>query len=100
LGRVLVRPDVAPAVEPTEFRVPGEGQRRQLDSLGDCCAPAIDDAGDAAWLQRVEADLIKTAELARFELRGKRRRQKDFALLLNDEFPGVGWPTLQLLRLG
>src|SRR5204862_491524 len=58
------------------------------------------DAGDAAWLQGVEADLIETAELARFELRRKRRRQKDFALLLDDEFAGVGRPALQLLRLG
>src|SRR5438132_12929819 len=65
LGRVLVRPDVAPAVEPAEFRVPGEGQRRQLHAIGDRCAPAIDDAGDAAWLQGVEADLVEPAELAR-----------------------------------
>src|SRR5204863_6574400 len=81
LGHVLVRPDVAPAVEPAEFRVPGEGERRQLDAIGDRCTPAIDDAGDAAWLQGVEADLIETAELARFELR--RKRQKDFAFLLD-----------------
>src|ERR1700686_5052466 len=74
LGRVLVRPDVAPAVEAAEFRVPGEGERRQLDALGDRCAPAIDDAGDAAWLQGVKADLVEPAELARFELRRKRRR--------------------------
>src|SRR5437660_9717681 len=100
LGRVLVRPDVAPTVEAAEFRVPSEGQRRELHAVGDLCAPAIDDAGDAAWLQGVEADLVETAELARFELRRKRRRQKDFALLLDDEFAGVGRPALQLLRLG
>jgi len=69
LRRILVRPDVAPAVEPAEFRMPGEGQRRQLDSLGDRRAPAIDDARNAARLQGVETDLIETAELARFELR-------------------------------
>src|ERR1700730_12797751 len=99
-GRVLVRPDVAPAVEAAEFRVPGEGERRQLDALGDCCAPAIDNARDAARLQGVEANLVETAKLARFELRRKRRRQKNFALLLDDEFTGVGRPALPLLRLG
>src|SRR5205823_14732312 len=46
LGRVLVRPDVAPTVEAAEFRVPSEGQRRELHAVGDRCAPAIDDAGD------------------------------------------------------
>src|SRR5438132_9977234 len=100
LGRVLVRPDVAPAVEAAEFRVPGEGERRQLDALGDRCAPAIDNARDAARLQGVQADLIETANVARFELRRKRRRQKNFALLVDDEFTGVGRPALQLLRLG
>src|SRR5437763_6940825 len=48
LGRVLVRPDVAPTVEAAEFRVPSEGQWRELHAVGDRCAPAIDDAGDAA----------------------------------------------------
>src|SRR5947207_925231 len=69
LGRVLVRPDVAPTVEAAEFRVPSEGQRRELHAVGDRCAPAIDDARDAAWLQGIEADLVETTELARFELR-------------------------------
>src|ERR1700730_18600078 len=61
---------------------------------------AIDNARDAARLQGVEANLVETAKLARFELRRKRRRQKNFALLLDDEFTGVGRPALQLLRLG
>src|SRR5438874_1854053 len=53
LGRVLVRPDVAPTVEAAEFRMPSEGQRRELHAVSDRCAPAIDDAGDAAWLQGI-----------------------------------------------
>src|SRR5947207_9769917 len=97
LARVLVRPDVAPTVEAAEFRVPSEGQRRELHAVGDRCAAAVDHAGDAAWLQGIEADLVETAELAGFELRRKRRRQKDFALLLDDKFAGVRRPALQLL---
>src|SRR5271169_2423335 len=71
-----IGPDVAPAVEPAEFRVPGADEGRQLDPLGDLGAPALDHAGNAARLQRVGADLVKVAELARLELRRERCRQE------------------------
>src|ERR1700738_1445548 len=99
LGGILVGPDMAPAVEPAELGVPGAGQRRQFDALGDLGAPAVDDAGNAARLQRVGSDLVEVAELARLELRRERRRQEDLALLLGDEFADVAWPALELLRL-
>src|ERR1700736_4433729 len=82
LGGILIGPDVAPAVEPAELGIPGAGQGRQFDALGDLGAPAVDDAGNAARLQRVGADLIEVAELARLELRRERRRQENFALLI------------------
>src|SRR4051794_36455780 len=69
LGGILVGPDVTPAVEPAELGVPGAGQGRQLDALGDLGAPAVDHAGDAARLQRVHADLVEATELARLKLR-------------------------------
>src|SRR5271165_509937 len=100
LGGVLVGPDVAPAVEPAEFGIPGAGQGRQFDALGDLGAPAVDHAGNAARLQRVGADFVEVAELARLELRRERRRQEDLALLLGDEFADVRRPALELLRLG
>src|ERR1700687_3995606 len=99
LGGILVSPDVAPAIEPAEFGIPGAGQRRQFDALGDLGAPAVDDAGNAARLQRVGSDLVEVAELARLELRRERRRQEDLALLIGDEFADVRRPALELLRL-
>jgi hypothetical protein len=67
LGGILVGPDVAPAVEPAQLGIPGAGQRRQFDTLGDLGAPAVDDAEDATRLQRAGADLVEVAELARLE---------------------------------
>src|SRR6202011_6327991 len=54
----------------------------------------------AARLQRVGADLVEVAELARLELWRERRRQENLALLLGDEFADVGRPAFELLRLG
>ena len=58
LGGIFVRPDVAPAVKPAKLRIPGAGQWRQFDALGDLGAPAVDHAGNAARLKRVGADFV------------------------------------------
>ena len=52
LGGILVGPDMAPAVEPAELGIPGAGQGRQFDAFGDLRAPTVDDAGNAARIQR------------------------------------------------
>src|SRR5262249_23678835 len=96
---VFVRPDVAPDVEVAEFGMTGECQRRQLRAFTDLRRPAVDLARYRAGLQRVEADLVNAAKLARFELWRERRRDEDLALLVRDEFARVGWPARELCRL-
>src|SRR5258708_22630685 len=76
----------------------GEDQRRQFQALTDLGAPTIDLARDAARLQRVDADLVKPAELARFEFRRERRRQKDLALLADDKLADIRRPAFELGR--
>src|SRR5205814_5235578 len=100
LLRVLVGPDVAPAVEAAEFGMAGKGQRRQLGARVDRGAPAVDLLRDRTRLQRIDADFIEPAELARLQLRRERRRDEDLALLLGHELADVGRPPRQLLRLG
>ena len=71
------------------------------NAIGDRGAPAIDDGGDAARLQGVEADLVQdTAELARFELRRKRRRQKDFSLCSTTNSRVLGGQPCSFCKLG
>ena len=42
LGGILIGPNVAPAVEAAELGIPGAGQGRQFDALGDLGAPAVE----------------------------------------------------------
>src|SRR4051812_18873804 len=99
-GGVLVGPDVAPQVQVTEFGMAGEGERRELGAFVDLARPALDLLRDRARTHRVDADLVETAELARFELRRERRRDIDLALLLDDELARVRRPAFELCRLG
>src|SRR5205085_9874329 len=75
LARILVGPDMAPFVEAAELRIPGADQRRELGALGDLRAPAVDRGRNAARLERIDADPVEVAELARLELWRERRRQ-------------------------
>src|SRR5580700_2003952 len=91
---------MTPRVEAAELGIPGAGQRRQFGPFGDLRAPAVDRRRNAARLEGIYADLVQVAELARFELWRERRRQINIALLLDDEFSGVGRPALELGSLG
>src|SRR5438105_5961770 len=93
VGGVLVGPDVAPFVEPAELRMPSADERRELDALGDVTAPAVDDPGDAAGLESVDADFIEVAELARLERRREGCGEIDVALQLDLELPHIGGPA-------
>src|SRR4051812_15915013 len=97
---VLIGPDMAPEVQIAELGMPGEGQWRARDSLADCARPTLDLPGDRAGSQRVHADLVDAAELARFELRRERRRDENLAGLVDDEFAHVRRPPVELRRLG
>src|SRR5262249_39187572 len=98
LGGVLVGPDVAPFVEPAELRIPSADEWREFGAPGDVRTPAVDDAGDPAGFERVDADFVEIAVLARLERRRERRGEVNIALLLDDEFACVGRPPLQLCR--
>jgi len=100
LGGVLIGPDMAPQIQLAEFGMAGENQRRQLGALADLGGPALDLLRDRAGAHRIDADFVKTAELARFELWRERRRDIDLALLIDDEFARVGRPAFEPGRLG
>src|SRR3954451_8238981 len=65
LLRVLIRPDVAPAVEASEFGMAGKDQRRTFGAFPDCGAPAVDLLGDRARTHRIDADFVEVAVLGR-----------------------------------
>src|SRR6516165_5748036 len=100
IARVLVGPDMAPFVEPAEFRIPGAHQRRELGARLDMRAPAVDYPRDTAWFKGIDADLVEAAVLTRLERRRERRREINVGLLVDDEFPDIGRPALKLGRFG
>src|SRR4051794_22094140 len=99
-GGVLVGPDVAPQIQVAEFGMAGEGERRQLRAFADLAGPALDLLRDRTGAHRVDADFVQAAELARFELWREWRRDKDLALLLDDEFARVRRPSIKLQCFG
>jgi hypothetical protein len=95
LGAILVGPDAAPALSPpsSEYQAPAreDGLMR---------SPAVDDAGNAARLQRCRCGSRRDCRACVAQASARTAPAGRSALLLGDEFADVRRPALELLRLG